>query len=311
MPASRTGYAYVYVDGEDYGIHLNIEALDEIALRKAVRLLRRRQPSTSTRAKAGRRQPRRSRTPSRSTRATTDRGDLEALIDGGQLERPPDWATRVAPVGRPEEMTRMWAVEKYIGQWDGYAGADGEEWLPNNYYLYSDPSGRFQMMPWGNDESWQTAYRLPFDGPAGLLFDNCLDGRGLRGDLPANRSRPCAQAIAGMNLDGLAAKTAAMLAPWQQMEQAESSREEHRHRGNRRRSGRHPRLHRGSRRVTLPSGSGGAAVGAVAGRRSEQRPLLRSRTWWSSFPASSFRVGRAWVANGVLRTQTHPWTGGS
>jgi CotH kinase protein len=34
VPASRTGYAYVYVNGEDYGIHLDIEALDEIALAK-------------------------------------------------------------------------------------------------------------------------------------------------------------------------------------------------------------------------------------------------------------------------------------
>ena len=32
MPASRTGYAYVYVNGDDYGVHLNIETLDEVAL---------------------------------------------------------------------------------------------------------------------------------------------------------------------------------------------------------------------------------------------------------------------------------------
>ena len=41
----------------------------------------------------------------------------------------------------------MWAVEKYIGQWDGYAGRDGETWLPNNYYLYSDPNGASRCCP--------------------------------------------------------------------------------------------------------------------------------------------------------------------
>jgi hypothetical protein len=36
----------------------------------------------------------------------------------------------MAAVADLEEMTRMWATEKYIGQWDGYAGKDGDPWLP-------------------------------------------------------------------------------------------------------------------------------------------------------------------------------------
>ena len=48
----------------------------------------------------------------------------------------------------------------------------GGQFQPNNYYLYSDPAGRFQMLPWGTDETCER--RLPFDGPAGLLFDKCL-----------------------------------------------------------------------------------------------------------------------------------------
>jgi hypothetical protein len=108
----------------------------------------------------------------------------------------------VAPFADLAEMTRMWATDKYIGQWDGYAGTE-DEWLPNNYYLYSDPGGRFQMMPWGNDESWQTAYRLPFAGSAGLLFDSCLAGATCAA-LYREAVAAVRGTIAGVNLDGLA-----------------------------------------------------------------------------------------------------------
>ena len=41
----------------------------------------------------------------------------------------------------------MWAVEKYVGHWDGYDGSRRlgagrkSAFEPNNYYLYSDPAG--------------------------------------------------------------------------------------------------------------------------------------------------------------------------
>jgi CotH kinase protein len=211
VPASRTGYAYVYVDGEDFGIHLNIESLDEVALEKIfgsfdpdVQHLYEGEDSADVRpGGAGAYEI---------DEGSDNRGDLEALIDAVNSSGPSSWATRVAPFADLAEMTRMWATEKYIGQWDGYAGSEAE-WLPNNYYLYSDPSGRFQMMPWGNDESWQTAYRLSFDGSAGLLFDSCLADSTCAG-LYREAVVAVRGAITSMNLDGLATKTAAMLAPW-------------------------------------------------------------------------------------------------
>ena len=32
VPAPRTGYAYVRVNGDDYGLHLNVETLDSVSL---------------------------------------------------------------------------------------------------------------------------------------------------------------------------------------------------------------------------------------------------------------------------------------
>jgi hypothetical protein len=305
VPASRTGYAYVYVDGEDFGIHLNIEALDEIALEKLFgsfdpgvqHLYEGEDAHDVSPGGAG---------AFEIDEGDNDRADLEALIDAANSSGPPDWATRVAPVADLREMTRMWAVEKYIGQWDGYAGSEAE-WLPNNYYLYSEPSGRFKMMPWGNDESWQTAYRLPFDGSAGLLFDSCLEDAACaaiyRESVVAVR-----QAVAGMGLDALAANTAAMLAPWQQMEQVESTREEH-------------SVEEIGDEVADTRAFIAARPGDVAEWLGEERQQLGGLSVGAtlappaphmlvSFRSGEFKVGRAWVAKGVLRTEAHPWTRG-
>jgi hypothetical protein len=305
VPASRTGYAYVYVDGEDFGIHLNIEALDEIALEKLFGSFN---PATQHLYEG---EDAHDVSPGGAgafeiDEGDNDRSDLEALIDAVNSSGPPDWATRVAPVADLQEMTRMWAVEKYIGQWDGYAGSEAE-WLPNNYYLYSDPTGRFQMMPWGNDESWQTAYRLPFDGSAGLLFDSCLEDVACaviyRESVVAVR-----QAVAGMGLDALAVNTAAMLAPWQQMEHVESTREEH--------SIEEIEDEVADTRAFIAARPGDAAewLGEEqqpSGSSVSATPASPAPHVLVNFPAGGLRVGRAWVAKGVLRTEVHPWTRGT
>lgn len=297
VPASRTGYAYVYVNGVDYGIHLNIEALDEIALAKifggfdeGVQHLYEGENAADVRpGGAGSYEI---------DEGSSDRSDLQALIDAVNSSGPPDFSTRVAEVADLEEMTRMWATEKYIGQWDGYAGTE-DDWLPNNYYLYSNPDGRFQMMPWGNDESWQTLYRLPFDGSAGLMFDSCLADTACAA-LYRQAVIHVRDAVAAMNLDSLATKTAAMLAPWQAMEQMQSTREEH-------------DLGEIAEEVADTREFIAVRPGDVAEWLGEKRPTTESTGSGASehgpehltirVPKRDFKVGRAWVAGGVLRVE--------
>ena len=100
----------------------------------------------------------------------SERGDLEALIAAANGESG-DWSDGVAPFADLGEMTSAWAVERYIGHWDGYAGRILPT-TPNNYYLHSDASGLFTMLPWGTDQTWDE--RLPFDAEGGLLFNRCL-----------------------------------------------------------------------------------------------------------------------------------------
>ncbi|MGE0065867.1 MAG: CotH kinase family protein, partial [Solirubrobacterales bacterium] len=215
VPAPHTGYAYVYVNGEDFGMHLNVETLDDVALEKRFGPLADGQHlyegaygtdvvpggAASFEVDEG---------------DEADRADLEALIADAAAPAP-DFTTRMAAVADLGEMTRMWAAERYLGHWDGYS-APGV----NNYYLYSDAAGRFQMLPWGTDQT-VAAWWTPFSGPGGVLFEQCLDDEACAGAyvqaLQGTRS-----AVAELSLTARAGVIAAQLAPWQGLEIEQLSR---------------------------------------------------------------------------------------
>src|SRR4051794_4411676 len=174
--APNTGYAFVRVNGEVFGTYLNIETMDDVALEK--RFGKFAAPQHLYEGEYGA-----DVTPALEGEILVDEGeekdraDLEALVtavNGGSA----GWLRRGGEHADLAEMTRMWAVEKYIGHWDGYSGFEStsEYPEPNNYYLYSDALGRFQMLPWGTDQTWDE--RLDFDGPGGVPFDECLADTG-------------------------------------------------------------------------------------------------------------------------------------
>jgi hypothetical protein len=123
-----------------------------------------------------------------------------------------------------EEMTRMWAVEKYVGHWDGYSGEEAPG-RPNNYYLYSDQAGRFQMLPWGTDNTWEPLKKPDFEGDAGLLFDDCEADPECDG-LYREELREVGKVAGRLGLDSFASDLAERLEPWQLLEQS-NDRHEH------------------------------------------------------------------------------------
>ncbi|HEV7483045.1 MAG TPA: CotH kinase family protein [Solirubrobacterales bacterium] len=211
VPAPRTGYAYVRVNGDDFGIYLNIETLDDVALKKMFGDFDDETQHLYEGENGADVKPGGATDFEVDEGDEVDRGDLEALIAAANSAGP-DWAAAVSPFADLQEMTRMWALDKYTGRWDGYAGEKRGVNQPNNYYLYSDPLGRFQMLPWGSDETWEE--HLPFDGAAGLMFNRCLADAGCATayweSLQAVRG-----ATGGLGLDSLAANTASLLKPWQ------------------------------------------------------------------------------------------------
>ncbi|HEX4463376.1 MAG TPA: CotH kinase family protein [Solirubrobacterales bacterium] len=221
VPASRTGYAYVRLNGEDIGVYLDLENLDEVGL---ARIFGSFDKSTQHlyEGEGGH-----DVKPGEETEFEVDEGseedisDLEDLIEAVNSEpgEGESWSERVAPNVDLAEMTRMWAVEKYIDHWDGYSGHAEAGLRPNNYYLFSEPSGRFQMLPWGADQTWIPTKGVPnrevsFDGEGGVLFDKCLEDKTCF-RLYWEALKSVTVAIAALGPQALAESTAAMLAPWQ------------------------------------------------------------------------------------------------
>lgn len=225
VPASRTGYTYVRLNGEDIGVYFDLENLDSVGLARIfgsfddkVQHLYEGEEGHDVK-------------PGEATEFEVDEGseedisDLETLIEVVNATGEGTWSERVGPVADLSEMTKMWAVEKYIDHWDGYSGHAEANLKPNNYYLFSEPSGRFQMLPWGADQTWIPTAGFPtrevtFDGEGGVLFNKCLEDKAcFRQYWEALNG--VTSTIAALDPQALAEKTATMLEPWQAREIAD------------------------------------------------------------------------------------------
>lgn len=220
VPASRTGFAYLRVNGEDFGVYLDLETLDETSL---ARLYGAGNTLHLYEGEYGADVDAEGVPKFEMDEGEEPRTDLEALA-AAVAATSPSFSARLAGLADLDEMTRMWAVEKYVSHWDGYSGEEAAN-KPNNYYLHSDLSGLFQMLPWGTDNTWQIERRIDFDGPGGLLFNGCLGEAECFGRYVAALQALQGQ-VAALDPDALAASTAALLKPWQELEEAESTRGE-------------------------------------------------------------------------------------
>src|SRR4029077_12906165 len=82
--------------------------------------------------------------------------------------------------------------------------------------------GRFQMLPWGTDQTWDLNQEIPhrivsFDSEGGLMFNECLaDEDCFR--LYWEALGEVTDAVEAMEAGAFLTATAAMLAPWQEQE---------------------------------------------------------------------------------------------
>jgi hypothetical protein len=216
VPAPRTGFAYLRVNGADYGIYLDVEQLDDVALQSRFATTQHLYEGNYTNDVL----PGASGSFEVDEGSATDRSDLEALIAAVNSAGP--WSQQVGQFADLDEMTRQWAVERYIGHWDSYSGWDdsayGSQYSPNNYFLHSDASGRFSMLPWGTDQTWSTSpFATGFDDGQAIMFTRCLADPSC-GPLYRDAVNRAASTIPRLNLDGLADSTAALLRPWQELD---------------------------------------------------------------------------------------------
>lgn len=166
VAAPRTGYATVTLNGEPYGLYLNVETLDAVGLSRWY-------PTTQHLYEGGYGYLTNPLDPFDDHYEVDegdddDRADLAGLLATAQ-DLSPGWYARMAAVADLEQMTRMWATEAYVGHWDGYTGA-----LVSNYYLHADDDGRFTMLPWGTDQTLAIRTPLGDDSPLHVLLNGCV-----------------------------------------------------------------------------------------------------------------------------------------
>jgi hypothetical protein len=210
IAAPRTGYASVSVNGAEYGLYLNVETPDLVMLRNwyaSTQHLYEGEYGADAVPGGG-------EAFQVDEGDENDRGDLEALI--ADASGPSEgFAAAVAPRLDLAQATRMWAVEKYVGHWDGYAGGVTDPDHPNNYFLHSDASGRFTFMPWGTDLTWEG--RIPFDEHGGALFRFCQwsdECRAMYREAVAEISA----LVQTLDMDAMAVSLSGALRPWQELD---------------------------------------------------------------------------------------------
>ena len=161
VPAPRSGYARVWVNGELYGLYADVETEDEVFLARHFA------DATGNLYEA------------ELTDLSADEIDDFEQEEGEDTSRA-DLAALVAAVAAPgddlffaddspldvAEFLGFVASEAVTGHWDGY-------WKAHNYRLYDDPqSETWSFLPWGIDQAYER--RLdPFAG-AGLVTRKCM-----------------------------------------------------------------------------------------------------------------------------------------
>ena len=210
IAAPRTSYAQIWVNDVPYGLYLNVESIDSVALEKRDKVGGSSHLYEGSLGSQGDPLDPSDAHYQVDVGSLTNRSDLAALISASQ-EASATWYSRVNAVADLTQMTRFWAVERYIGNWGGYSSPS-----ISNYYLHSNTDGRFQMLPWGIDQIFSGGVdsRVPYsfgypDG--GLLFKRCIADKTCR-NLYVQALRDVRGKASALGLAGLAASLHASLA---------------------------------------------------------------------------------------------------
>ncbi len=142
VPAIRTGYATVTVNGAAYGLYTLTETYDDMFSDRYF------EDMNHIYEGMGDLLPTEVANIEVDEGSNTDTTDLTALIAAINDTADENWVATVGALIDLNEFALFWAIENYIGQIDGYTIA------ANNYYLHSTDANYFAMLPWGTDRSF-------------------------------------------------------------------------------------------------------------------------------------------------------------
>ncbi len=201
VPAPRVGYAWVAVNGADYGLYSVVETYDDSFLARTF-------PTTAHVYEGSYGDdlfPNSEYAFDVDEGNAIDRADLAALI--ATINAAPDQGLLAATQSLVDwdEVLAMMAVEMLVGHWDGYAP------YRNNYFFHVDDSGKFRLLPWGTDQTFANAF--PLFEPQGVLLQRCLQDLGCRA-LYLQKLVDAADAADALNAAGEVLALAALLQPY-------------------------------------------------------------------------------------------------
>lgn len=153
VPAPRTGYSRVFIQGTYFGLYLNIESIDKVFGKRWF-------PSTkhvysgpyncdivpnNSCYEAG--------------IGDTTRTDLNNAGNLDSLSGAEWWAGLGRLSNRPA-IIKLMATDVFMSNWDGYTDA-----VKNNHFVHFDKKGKFSIIPWGLDQTFTS------DSSADLTWD--------------------------------------------------------------------------------------------------------------------------------------------
>lgn len=154
VPAPRTGWAELRTNGTSRGLYLSLESVDDIFLNSKFRDVTQHlyegvaqndlksgnangdENSGAFLVKEG-------------WSARQNKSDLQRLINAANYSSGSTWWSKLGTVMDRTPLLKMFALENFLGHWDGYSGP-----LQNNYFLKSNILGKFTMLPWGMDQTF-------------------------------------------------------------------------------------------------------------------------------------------------------------
>lgn len=176
VPAPRLSWIKVYVNGEYFGLYLDLETIDENFLARWYRdtsgpMWEGAYGQDFNQGSEGGFDYECGPEPRDDTPIT----EVAEVLDRGASEEA--YTALLALVDMDEWLTNT-AVEALIMHWDGYSTA-------NNYRIYHDPTtDLFHILPWGADQTFISASYQPYDG-YGRITQFCMAVPSCRADYDA------------------------------------------------------------------------------------------------------------------------------
>jgi spore coat protein CotH len=164
LSAPKTGWVHLYINGVDRGLYVNIEQPDQVFSSKRFKDITQHvyegiysqdvgYGSASGGADSG------SFLADYGWKVTPNKNDLSYLITYANDPKQLTWYRGLNQVFNRTALIKFFAVENFIGHWDGYSGPD-----INNYYLRSSTQNKFTFIPWGTDQTFGENRATPVVG---------------------------------------------------------------------------------------------------------------------------------------------------